>query len=616
MLWLARIPLQPHEIQTKLPKLSIVLVVLVCTIPTLFNWLGVDFGTPQDFLDLAGLEELSPNQLDDRLHHSLAGSFTHTLLEWSAFCTAIFTVVMAFAHFAIVRDVTTPTIGVALFFAGVMDAFHTLAADRLIETVADNQNLIPFTWAICRLSNALLTAVGVAIFLVAKPKKWQHGIGLVVAISLGFGMLAYGLVHWCATSSVLPETQFPNAFVTRPWDVAPLLLFLFSGIFLYPRFYRTYPSLFSHALIVSTIPNAATQLHMAFGSQMLFDNHFNIAHFLKIAAYAVPLLGLILDYIYTHRTVERTNVELNREIGERKQAIEGLHRLQRLLQQKNRDLEEALSHLQTTQAQLIQTEKMSSLGQLVGGVAHEINNPVNFIYGNVIHTREYVEDILRLLRLYQEEFPDATPNLRVEIEEIELEYLFEDLPKALDSIQHGAERIRQIVRSLRNFSRLDESALKTVDLHEGLDSTLVLLDRRLKNRVRLVKMYGELLIVECYPSELNQVWMGLLANAIDAVMEGDLEDPTIVVATDRLNPEMVRVTIADNGSGMSPEIRQKVFDPFFTTKPVGKGTGLGLSICFRIVEKHGGSIELQSQSGEGTQVTVTLPLRRSSAKKR
>ncbi|PPT05422.1 Serine/threonine protein kinase PrkC regulator of stationary phase [Geitlerinema sp. FC II] len=616
MLLFARIPSQTHEIRTQLPKLSIFLVVLVCAIPTLLNLLGVDFGTPQDLLHLEAIDGIAPDRLTDVLHQTLAGSFTHTLLEWSAFCTAIFTVILALAHFAIVRDVTTPTIGVALFFAGVMDAFHTLAADRLIEVVADNRNLIPFTWAICRLSNAVLAAVGVSVFLVAKPKKWQRSIGFVFAISLGCGMLAYAVVRWCATSAVLPETQFPDAFVTRPWDVVPLLLFLLSGLVLYPAFYKLYPSLFSHALIISTIPNAVTQLHMAFGSQMLFDNHFNIAHFLKIVAYGVPLFGLILDYIYTHRTVERTNAELSRKIGERQQAMDALDRTQKLLQEKNQDLQNALDRLQTTQAQLIQTEKMSSLGQLVGGVAHEINNPVNFIYGNVIHTKEYVEDILQLLSLYQQEFPDGTANLRIAIEEIELEYLFEDLPKALDSIQHGAERIRQIVESLRNFSRLDESASKTADLHEGIESTLVLLDRRLKNRIRLLKKYGALPKIECYPSELNQVWMSLLGNAIDAVLEADVEEPTIVVATGRPDKETVWVAIADNGCGMSAEVREKVFDPFFTTKPVGKGTGLGLSICYRIVEKHRGAIELQSRPGEGTRVTVTLPVGRSSAKKR
>ncbi|MBP0000459.1 MAG: histidine kinase [Cyanobacteria bacterium SID2] len=605
---LANLPFQTSEIGNKLPKLSIFLIVLICAAPTLLNIVGVDFGTPQDLPDLATLSQLSPHELTDALHHTLSGSFTHTLLEWSAFCTAIFTVVLALAHFSLVRDITTPIIGITLFFAGTVDAFHTLTADRLIEAVADNQTLIPFTWAICRLSNVLLTTLGVGIFLATQPKKLQYSLGFVAALSAGIGMLTYATVHWCVTRETLPQTLFPDAFITRPWDLVPLVLFLGAGVFLYPRFYRAYPSLFSHALVISTIPNAVVQVHMAFGSEALFDNHFNIAHFLKIAAYVVPLWGLILDYIYTHQVAERTNAALHREVTERKQAIASLDRTQTLLREKNQHLQEVLQTLQKTQAQLVQTEKMSSLGQLVAGIAHEINNPVNFIYGNVIHTKAYVEDVLRLLQLYQEEFPEATPTIRVEIDQIELEYLYEDLPKALHSIETGADRIRQIVVSLRNFSRLDEASLKEVDVHEGIESTLLLLRSRLGNRVRVVKHYTDLPRIECYPSELNQVWMSILANAIDALSNNEIDrTPTVSIDTYSIGDRTLCVTVADNGPGMTPQVLEKVFDPFFSTKEIGKGTGLGLAITYQIVEKHRGTIEIDSQSGEGTRVTVKLP---------
>ncbi|MFQ6048031.1 MAG: PAS domain S-box protein, partial [Phycisphaerae bacterium] len=297
--------------QSKIPKQFIWAVVAICALPTLLNLLGLDFGSAQPSLDLRAASRMAPNELVDALHHSLAGSFTHTLLEWSAFCTAIFTVILAFVHFKIKRDVVTPIIGVALFWAGCMDAFHTLAADRLIQATADNRNLIPFTWAICRLFNALIPIVAVALLLVRRvPMGQRSGFYFVSIVSLAFGLLAYGIINICATSNRLPETMFPNSTVTRPWDIAPLGLYLFSGAVVYPLLHRWRRDLFSLCLWLSVIPDATTQFHMAFGSTALFDNHFNIAHFLKIMAYLVPFAGLCLDYVRTYRQQSLTVAQL------------------------------------------------------------------------------------------------------------------------------------------------------------------------------------------------------------------------------------------------------------------------------------------------------------------
>ena len=256
-------------------------IVLICVLPLLLTWVGFDFRSSAIALDPDALALLSPQEVTDALHHALEGSYTHTILEWSAVCAAIFTVVLAFAHFNIKRDVTTPVIGVALLCAGFMDAFHTLAADRLIEAVASNQNLIPFTWALCRLLNAALTIIGVSLFFIgSSSKKWRGNVTFLTIVSVGFGLLSYSVIRFCAVSESLPQTMFPDAWITRPWDVFPLILFVVSGVWIYPRFYRKNPSLFSHALVISTIPNIATQVHMAFGSTALFDNDFNIAHFL------------------------------------------------------------------------------------------------------------------------------------------------------------------------------------------------------------------------------------------------------------------------------------------------------------------------------------------------
>ncbi|MBD0301045.1 MAG: GAF domain-containing protein, partial [Tolypothrix sp. T3-bin4] len=264
------------------------------------------------------------------------------------------------------------------------------------------------------------------------------------------------------------------------------------------------------------------------------------------------------------------------------------------LNEKNERLEQTLRELKLTQAQLIQTEKMSSLGQMVAGVAHEINNPVSFIYGNLNPASEYVRDLLKLIELYQEHYPEPADEILEEIETIELEFLSEDLQKLLDSMKVGAERIRDIVLSLRNFSRLDEAQMKSVDIHHGIDSTVMLLQPRLRKEggrlgIEVIKNYSTLPLITCYASQLNQVFMNILTNAIDALLvardcpENSQTQPTITISTEVTDRKSAIIRIADNGPGMRTEVLHKIFDPFFTTKPVGSGTGLGLSISHSIV---------------------------------
>jgi two-component system NtrC family sensor kinase len=318
---------------------------------------------------------------------------------------------------------------------------------------------------------------------------------------------------------------------------------------------------------------------------------------------------------------------LTLDITERKQA-------EAALRQAKEEAEVALKTLQQTQAQLIQAEKMSGLGQLVAGVAHEINNPVNFIYGNLSHTADYTQNLLKLIQLYQQTYP-TNAQLEEKIEEFELDYISEDLPKMLTSMKVGADRIRQIVLSLRNFSRLDEAQMKPVDIHEGIDSTLMILQNRLKAKpdhpaIEIVKEYGDLPRVECYAGQLNQVFMNILANAIDALENYDnqrsLKDiqknPSRITIRTKLvtnetgpgHSKNVVIQVQDNGSGMTETVRQQVFNPFFTTKPTGKGTGLGLSISYQIVvDKHGGSIECFSQPHQGTEFRIEIPVVQSGA---
>ena len=295
----------------------------------------------------------------------------------------------------------------------------------------------------------------------------------------------------------------------------------------------------------------------------------------------------------------------------------------RIAQEQAAKLEVTLCELQQAQTQLVQAEKMSSLGQMVAGIAHEINNPVSFIFGNLTYTEEYARNLMKLVQMYREEYPEPSPAIQEEIEVLELDFVLDDLPKILSSMQVGATRIRDIVRSLRNFSRLDESDMKKVNIHEGIDSTLMILEHRLKVQpvsvagteyhrpaIQLVKEYGQLPLVECYAGLLNQVFMNIIANAID-VLQQPLENPGIIRIHTEVEGTVAVIKIADNGAGMTDRVKQRIFDPFYTTKPIGSGTGMGLAISHSIiVEKHKGEIKCFSVVGKGTEFRIEIPIKR------
>jgi signal transduction histidine kinase len=339
---------------------------------------------------------------------------------------------------------------------------------------------------------------------------------------------------------------------------------------------------------------------------------------------------LIFELSATQHKLQQTIAYVEHIDAERKKWAEKLEESEA----KNRALTEAsvaqaqqfgqtLTQLRQNQAQTIQSEKMASLGQLVAGVAHEINNPVNFVYANLPHAAEYVQDLMRLLQLYQQHYPHPAPEIETMAAEIDLEFLSEDLPKLLMSMRVGAARIQSIVLSLRNFSRLDESEMKEVDIHDGIESTLMILQNRLKaksnrSEIRVTKNFGQLPLVECYAGQLNQVLMNILANAIDALDERDEKrsfdeqkqhPSTIEITTEVLLNNQIAIRIIDNGLGIPEQIQQRIFDPFFTTKPVGKGTGIGMSISYQIVSvKHQGRLYCNSTVGEGTEFVIEIPI--------
>lgn len=399
----------------------------------------------------------------------------------------------------------------------------------------------------------------------------------------------------------------------------------------------------------------------------LHDRHGNFQGFTKVTRditerkqheALLQQTNELLEQRVAERTAEllAANELLRREIEERQEVEAKLRRSEERLRRHAEQLRRLLRQLKNTQAHLIQAEKMSSLGQLVAGVAHEINNPVSFISGNLTHARQYLHDLLEVLALYRKHYPEPALEIQAQELAIDVDFLVTDLPALLNSMMLGADRIHQIVLSLRNFSRHDQAACKAVDIHQGLDSTLLILRHQLtlpngRQTITVEKDYGDLPLVECYPGQLNQVFMNLLSNAIDAIVDrfappeqapscdrftegpglapmptpsqtpeiphGELLatlTPTLRIQTEQTDPDWITIHITDNGIGIPAALQQQLFDPFFTTKPVGKGTGLGLSISYQIiVERHQGHLDCYSQPGVGTTFTIRIPLRQCSS---
>ena len=320
-----------------------------------------------------------------------------------------------------------------------------------------------------------------------------------------------------------------------------------------------------------------------------------------------------LTILQQKKQLKSQNLWLQKEIAEREET-------EVLLKAQTEKLQQALEELKRAQSQLVQTEKMSSLGQLVAGLAHEINNPVTFISGNINHAYEYMKDLINLIEVYQAEYPGPNPIIKEALESLDLDFVKGDVQKVVESMNVGVERIRNIIRSLQNFSRLDQAQVKSVDLHEGLESTLILLQSRLidtsgETKIQVIKDYGKLPKVTCCPGEINQVFMNILANAIDALEEAKQKgffldkEPMIRISTELEDNDFVVIKISDNGMGIKEEVKTQIFDPFFSTKPVGRGTGLGLSISYSIiVETHGGQLNCFSKPGQGTDFKIVFPL--------
>ncbi|MDJ1184406.1 HAMP domain-containing sensor histidine kinase [Roseofilum casamattae] len=388
---------------------------------------------------------------------------------------------------------------------------------------------------------------------------------------------------------VVPEEDFMEEIDTNTWITIQLcLIALFISVFL---------GLITADWIIKSLNSLAQATERIARGHL--TQHLPNSSLQEVERLSDSFNQMSEQLNHSFQALEQANETLEIRVQQRTQA----------LQEEKEKTEEALQELQHTQAQLIQTEKMSSLGKMVGGVAHEINNPISFIYSNLPHAREYMEGLLALIHLYQKHYPEPNPEIEQQIDEIDLDFILDDFQELMDSMQNGSDRIQSIVLGLRAFARLDESEQKWADIKEGLENSLMVLQNKLHG-IEVIENYEKVPNILCYAGELNQVFYQIIDNAIEAMLSADISKPRLLIETGYREPEkMVEIRISDNGKGMNEEVRSHIFDPFFTTKPVGKGTGLGLSISYQvIVEKQGGTLTCESAPSKGTTFLIELPL--------
>lgn len=519
-------------------------VTAICVLPTLLNLIGIDFGLVP--FDPRQIEGIPRGELKDAVHRLLSGSLVHTLLEWSAFSAAVFTAFLAMVHFKTTDDIATPVIGLALFMAGAVDAFHTLAADRLIGAVADNSRFIPFTWAISRTFNASIMIIGVGFFLVKRPLRRHYHFRTLALSLVGFALLAYAVTHFSTVAPSLPVTEFPDRLVKRPYDLPALLLFLTAGLYVYRRFYRARPSLFAHALLISVIPDVTTQLHMVFFSREIFDNSFNIAHFLKVVAYLVPFAGLALDYIRT-RQLQRMRAE------------------------------EETGHLRD---QLAHVSRVATMGELAASLAHELNQPLAAIVTNAQAAQRFVGR------------SDSDPD---------------EIGKILSDISKDGQRAGDVIRRIRAPLKKEIVERTSLDLSVlARDVILLVQNEAMINNIAIQQeLADDLPPVRGDAVQLQQVLLNLMINSFEAMSTSDSTSRKVTVSTKRGDADTVEVTVRDTGMGFASEDSAQLFDPFFTTK--AQGMGLGLSINKSIIEAHGGRMHATQNPDGGATFVITLP---------
>jgi signal transduction histidine kinase len=538
---------------------------LISILPLLLHQLGIDFASHQEMFPFDRVHEMSESAILDAHFLRLSGAFVHTLLECSAFIVAFFTVVLSFTHFSIKRNSVTPIIGMALFMSGCMDAFHTLAADHLIDATSPNTDLIPFTWAICRAFNSAIMIAGVCIVMAHhKPATGRGaGLGLILITSLAFGVAAWTIIHYCATEAVLPQTMFPNNTITRPWDLISLILFLIAGLLVFPLFHKHNPNLFSASIWISVIPQVATQAHMAFGSTELFDHHFNVAHFLKIIAYLVPCTGLLLDYVRTHkhelqmRKIEEMAkikaVRLNKEISE-------AHAEALIIA---RDAEAAKKQAEILASELEHSNQ--ELEQFAYVASHDLKAPLR----GINNLAKWIEEDLNGI-------------------------MGEETKENMNLLRRRVARLESLLNDLLAYSKAgqkdDDSVL--VDCKEMLKDIMYLYDDQDLNLK--VNIHPDLPTFFTKKSALGLVFRNLINNSIK---HHDRTEINLEISVQN-NGNYYSFSVKDDGPGIAPEYHERIFEMFKTLRPRDEieGSGMGLAIIKKLIELQNGKIWIDSQA--------------------
>ena len=643
----------------------------ICVLPLLLQFLGMDFGTQGQPFSLESAAQFPPHEQMDKMFHRLSGAFSHTILEWSAFMTAFLTTFLALAHFKIKSNPAMPVVVMALFCSGCMDAFHTLAADRLIDAVADNRNLIPFTGAISRLFNALIMMVGVGIFLLQKKRTASANFPFVMGVSICFGLAAYAIIRYCAVSEQLPRTMFPDSIVTRPWDAGPLLLFIING-WVFWKFYRQSPNVFAHALVVSVVPQVAVQCYMTFGSTELFDSSFNIAHFLKILAYLVPFLGLCLDYLRTHQLqlqneksliqsearvrtimenagngiitinergiIKTFNLEAERIFGyAAEETIE--HKVNMLMNQpQHGEHDRYLEHYLKTGQKKVIGQVVEVTGRRRGGGTFPLELIVNEIpfqdkrifvgiMNDITHRKEVEKELVQakqeaeLANLAKSTFlANMSHEIRTPLNAI-LGYaqilskddsLDREHHNFLRSITDSGNHLLELINEILDISKIEAGKmdlnLTSFDLQKLMSELDSIFHMRCSAKNLLWHVKG--LPKEPTPvrGDLNKLRAALINLLGNAVKFTDWGDVTFAVMSEGGN--RYRFAVTDTGKGIPPEAQNRIFQPFQQEAEGAQkgGTGLGLAIANRQVKVMGGILKVDSAPGKGSTFYFTLAL--------
>ena len=561
-----------------------------CVLPAVLMLLGVDFSSVHG-VSRSAVESLVTEQ------QALSGSYTHTILEWSAVCAAVFTCLLCLSHFAPAEDPSVPVIGIALACAGAMDAFHTLAADNLIFVTADNQELIPLTWALSRLFNAGILLVSVGLFirrpLSARkgfPRKSKRSWLTVCLLGLLFVVIAGNLVVVCAGSGHLPRTMFPQSVIKRPYDVVPIAMYLLCAGVVLPLYYRRHRSIFALAIFLSLIPQIATQLYMVFGSHTLFDGAFNVAHVLKVFGYAIPCIGIMAESRQTHHELYRAREETHAAEQELlgyscllEDTRERVERQAAMLEQRSLDLNEALQEAE--QANRAKTEFLANM-------SHEIRTPMTAILGFI--------DILGDELLDREGMEDP-----------------HELHDIIGTVKRNGRHLLELIDDILDLSKIESGRLEveriTCSPRQLVDDVISLMQVRVaaKENVSLnARWEGPIPdAIQTDPTRLRQILINLIGNAVKFTEQGSVS-VVVQLLIEGDTPPRLQIDVIDTGIGMTDEQLQHLFDPFTqadssTTRQFG-GTGLGLAISQRLVQILRGVITVESTPGRGSRFSVIV----------